>query len=99
MYLKVTPVEWRRGNLVNFSLTGRGLEQEFRDRLTALRSESAQENAVLLQQVEHERAKLKEEVEVLRAHDASLHEEVCNATQVPGPIEMPHEVFTMRKAC
>uniref|UniRef100_A0A8K9Y5E8 EF-hand domain-containing protein n=1 Tax=Oncorhynchus mykiss TaxID=8022 RepID=A0A8K9Y5E8_ONCMY len=56
----------------------KGLEQEFRDRLTALRSESAQENEVLLQQVEHERAKLKEEVEVLRAHDASLHEEVCN---------------------
>ncbi|CDQ73588.1 unnamed protein product [Oncorhynchus mykiss] len=65
----------------------KGLEQEFRDRLTALRSESAQENEVLLQQVEHERAKLKEEVEVLRAHDASLHEEVCNATQEKGRLE------------
>ncbi|XP_031691681.1 ninein-like protein isoform X2 [Oncorhynchus kisutch] len=65
----------------------KGLEQEFRDRLTALRSESAQENDVLLQQVEHERAKLKEEVEVLRAHDASLHEEVCNATQEKGRLE------------
>ncbi|XP_024281300.1 ninein-like protein isoform X2 [Oncorhynchus tshawytscha] len=65
----------------------KGLEQEFRDRLTALRSESAQENEVLLQQVEHERAKLKEEVEVLRAHDASLHEEVCNATQEKDRLE------------
>ncbi|XP_070981595.1 ninein-like protein isoform X2 [Oncorhynchus clarkii lewisi] len=65
----------------------KGLEQEFRDRLTALRSESAQENEVLLQQVEHERAKLKVEVEVLRAHDASLHEEVCNATQEKGRLE------------
>ncbi|XP_029554043.1 ninein-like protein isoform X2 [Salmo trutta] len=65
----------------------KGLEQEFRDRLTALRCESAQESEVLLQQVEHERAKLKEEVEVLRAHDASLHEEVCNATQEKGRLE------------
>ncbi|XP_064790466.1 ninein-like protein isoform X2 [Oncorhynchus masou masou] len=65
----------------------KGLEQEFRDRLTALRSESAQENEVLLQQLENERAKLKEEVEVLRAHDASLHEEVCNATQEKGRLE------------
>lgn len=64
-----------------------------------MRCESAQESEVLLQQLERERAKLKEEVEVRRAHDASLHEEVCNATQVPGPIEMPHEVLTMRKAC
>uniref|UniRef100_A0A4W5PBL7 Ninein-like n=1 Tax=Hucho hucho TaxID=62062 RepID=A0A4W5PBL7_9TELE len=65
----------------------KGLEQEFRDRLTALRSESAQESEVLLQQVECERAKLKKEVEVLRAHDASLHEEVCNATQENGRLE------------
>ncbi|XP_041736765.1 ninein-like protein isoform X4 [Coregonus clupeaformis] len=65
----------------------KGLEQEFRDRLTALRGESAQESDVLLQQVERERAKLKEEVEVLRAHDASLHEEVCNATQENSRLE------------
>ncbi|CAB1343503.1 unnamed protein product, partial [Coregonus sp. 'balchen'] len=59
----------------------KGLEQEFRDRLMALRSESEQESEVLLQQVEFERAKLKEEVEVLHAQDASLQEEICNATQ------------------
>uniref|UniRef100_A0A673XH28 Ninein-like n=1 Tax=Salmo trutta TaxID=8032 RepID=A0A673XH28_SALTR len=56
----------------------KGLEQEFRDRLSALRSESEQESEVLLQQVERERAKLKEEVEVLHAQDASLQEEICN---------------------
>uniref|UniRef100_A0A8C7M307 Ninein like n=1 Tax=Oncorhynchus mykiss TaxID=8022 RepID=A0A8C7M307_ONCMY len=50
----------------------KGLEQEFRYRLTALRSESEQESEVLLQQVERERAKLEEEVEVLHAQDASL---------------------------
>eukprot|EP00063_Salmo_salar_P082704 XP_014057539.1 PREDICTED: ninein-like protein isoform X3 [Salmo salar] len=65
----------------------KGLEQEFRDRLTAVRCESAQESEVLLQQLERERAKLKEEVEVRRAHDASLHEEVCNATQEKGRLE------------
>ncbi|CDQ61158.1 unnamed protein product [Oncorhynchus mykiss] len=59
----------------------KGLEQEFRYRLTALRSESEQESEVLLQQVERERAKLEEEVEVLHAQDASLQEEICNATQ------------------
>ncbi|XP_041722818.2 ninein-like protein isoform X3 [Coregonus clupeaformis] len=65
----------------------KGLEQEFRDRLMALRSESEQESEVLLQQVEFERAKLKEEVEVLHAQDASLQEEICNATQENGRLE------------
>ncbi|KAJ8014305.1 hypothetical protein DPEC_G00038870 [Dallia pectoralis] len=59
----------------------RGLEQEYRDRLTALRSESEQEGEVLLQQLESDRAKLKQEVEVLKVQDASLQEDVCNATQ------------------
>uniref|UniRef100_A0A8C7D6A1 Ninein-like n=1 Tax=Oncorhynchus kisutch TaxID=8019 RepID=A0A8C7D6A1_ONCKI len=59
----------------------KGLEQEFRYRLTALRSESEQESEVLLQQVERERAKLEEEVEVLHAQDASLQEEICFTIQ------------------
>ena len=67
------------------SLIGRGLEQEFRDRLTALRSESEQESEVLLQQVEHERTKLREELEALRAQETSQQEETFNATQVTGP--------------
>uniref|UniRef100_A0A6Q2YDH8 EF-hand domain-containing protein n=1 Tax=Esox lucius TaxID=8010 RepID=A0A6Q2YDH8_ESOLU len=56
----------------------KGLEQEYRDRLTALRTESEQEGEVLLQRLESDRAKLKQEVEVLKAQDASLQEEVCN---------------------
>lgn len=63
-------------------LIGRGLEQEFRDRLTALRSESEQENEVLLQQVEWERARLQEEVETLRTQETSLREEISAANQV-----------------
>ncbi|XP_055758090.1 ninein-like protein isoform X1 [Salvelinus fontinalis] len=71
----------------------KGLEQEFRDRLTALRSESEQESEVLLQQVERERAKLKEEVEVLHAQDASLQEEICNATQENRRLEEEDSVL------
>ncbi|KAJ8359552.1 hypothetical protein SKAU_G00160770 [Synaphobranchus kaupii] len=59
----------------------RGLEQEYRDRLTALRSESEQENEVLLQQVDGERFRLQEEVESLRARDACLQEEISASNQ------------------
>ncbi|KAI4874246.1 hypothetical protein NFI96_007733 [Prochilodus magdalenae] len=55
------------------------LEQDFRDKLTAIRSEAEQENEVLLQQVEKEGAKLKEEVEVLKAQEATLQEEAATA--------------------
>ncbi|XP_046884846.1 ninein-like protein isoform X2 [Hypomesus transpacificus] len=65
----------------------KGLEQEFRDRLTALRSESEQESEVLLQQVEHERTKLREELEALRAQETSQQEETFNATQENSRLE------------
>lgn len=65
----------------------KGIEQEFRDRLTALRSQSEQESEVLLQQVEWERNKLREEVEVLRAQETTLHEEANNATQETSRLE------------
>ncbi|KAG5831594.1 hypothetical protein ANANG_G00305350 [Anguilla anguilla] len=65
----------------------RGLEQEFRDRLTALRSESEQENEALLQQVEQERSRLQVEVESLRAQDASLREEISASNQENGRLE------------
>ncbi|XP_035256765.1 ninein-like protein [Anguilla anguilla] len=65
----------------------RGLEQEFRDRLTALRSESEQESEVLLQQVEQERSRLQVEVESLRAQDASLREEIGASNQENGRLE------------
>uniref|UniRef100_A0A8B9L1L5 EF-hand domain-containing protein n=1 Tax=Astyanax mexicanus TaxID=7994 RepID=A0A8B9L1L5_ASTMX len=54
------------------------LEQDFRDKLTALRSETDQENEVLLQQMERERTKLREEVEHLKAQEATLQEEANN---------------------
>lgn len=59
----------------------KGLEQEFRDRLTAIRSESEQDSEAWVQQVERERVKLQEEVEGLRVQEISLMEEVCNITQ------------------
>ncbi|XP_029927171.1 ninein-like protein [Myripristis murdjan] len=59
----------------------RGLEQEFRDRLTALRSETEQESEVLLQQAERERNRLQDELQGLRSRDAQLQEELHAATQ------------------
>ena len=64
------------------SVLGRDLEQDFRERLTALRSQSEQEGEVLLQQVERERGVLHEELRLLRAQEAELREELCSATQV-----------------
>lgn len=64
------------------SVIGRDLEQEFRDRLTAVRSQVEQESDVLLQQVEQERSVLQEELWLLRAQEAALQEELCAAVQV-----------------
>lgn len=60
----------------------RGLEQEFRDKLTALRSESEYESEVFLEQEEKERKRLQEELELLRAQDVSLQEDICTAAKV-----------------
>ncbi|XP_030627518.1 ninein-like protein isoform X2 [Chanos chanos] len=71
------------------------LEQEFRDKLTALRSESEQESEVILQQVEHERVRLQREVDLLRARDTSLQEEVNTTIQESSRLE--EEVSVLRK--
>uniref|UniRef100_A0A8B9L6T0 Ninein-like protein n=1 Tax=Astyanax mexicanus TaxID=7994 RepID=A0A8B9L6T0_ASTMX len=63
------------------------LEQDFRDKLTALRSETDQENEVLLQQMERERTKLREEVEHLKAQEATLQEEANNAMKENSRLE------------
>lgn len=63
-------------------MIGRDLEHDFRDRLTALRSQSEQESEALLQLVERERSTLQDELQLLRAQEAELQEELCNATQV-----------------
>ncbi|XP_074503384.1 ninein-like protein isoform X3 [Sebastes fasciatus] len=59
----------------------RDLEQDFRDRLMALRSQSEQESEALLQQLERERGTLQEELQLLRVQEAELQEELCSATQ------------------
>ncbi|XP_026045805.1 ninein-like protein isoform X4 [Astatotilapia calliptera] len=65
----------------------RDLEQDFRDRLTALRSETEQESEALLQHIERERGALQEELQLLRAQEAELQEELCNAVQENGRLE------------
>ncbi|XP_077053115.1 ninein-like protein isoform X5 [Siphateles boraxobius] len=59
----------------------KGLEQDFRDKLTALRSESEYESEVLLEQVENERERLREELDLLQAQDVSLQEDICTAAK------------------
>uniref|UniRef100_A0A673IPR4 Ninein-like protein n=1 Tax=Sinocyclocheilus rhinocerous TaxID=307959 RepID=A0A673IPR4_9TELE len=65
----------------------KGLEQDFRDKLTALRSESEYESEVLLEQVEKERKRLQEELELLRAQDVSLQEDICTAAKESSRLE------------
>ncbi|XP_041802842.1 ninein-like protein isoform X2 [Chelmon rostratus] len=65
----------------------RDLEQDFRDRLTALRSQSEQESEALLQLAERERSTLQDELQTLRAQEAELQEEVCSATQENSRLE------------
>ncbi|KAK2896472.1 hypothetical protein Q8A67_010960 [Cirrhinus molitorella] len=65
----------------------KGLEQEFRDKLTALRSESEYESEVLLEQVEEEQKRLQEELELLRAQDISLQEDICTAAKENSRLE------------
>ncbi|XP_030604233.1 ninein-like protein isoform X1 [Archocentrus centrarchus] len=65
----------------------RDLEQDFRDRLTALRCETEQESETLLQQVEAERGALQEELQLLRAQEAELQEELHSAVQENGHLE------------
>lgn len=65
----------------------RDLEQDFRDRLTALRSETEQESEALLQHIERERGALQEELQLLRAQEAELQEELCSAVQENGRLE------------
>ncbi|XP_056104155.1 ninein-like protein isoform X1 [Rhinichthys klamathensis goyatoka] len=65
----------------------KGLEQDFRDKLTALRSESEYESEVLLEQVENERERLREELDLLQAQDVSLQEDICTAAKENSRLE------------
>ena len=68
--------------LTSRSVIGRELEQDFRDRLTALRSQSEQESEAQLQQADRERRALQDELRRLRAQEAELQERLGSATQV-----------------
>lgn len=85
------------------SVLGRDLEQEFRDRLTALRSQVEQESDVLLQQVEQERGTLQEELWLLRAQETALQEELNATAQVNSrpwlSVRLPVPVFNYLEHC
>lgn len=77
---------YKGGTVVDVcSVIDRDLEQEFRDRLTAVRSQVEQESDILLQQVERERGALQEELWLLQAQEAALQEELHATAQVSSP--------------
>nr|XP_057915163.1 ninein-like protein [Doryrhamphus excisus] len=59
----------------------RDLEQDFRDRLAALRSQTEQESDAMLQQLERECGLLREQLRLLKVQEAGLQEELDSATQ------------------
>ncbi|KAK1791613.1 hypothetical protein P4O66_013614, partial [Electrophorus voltai] len=63
------------------------LEQDFRDKLTALRSETERDNETLLQQAKREQAKLNEEVALLKAQEGSLKEEATTTIKENSRLE------------
>ncbi|KAG7280318.1 hypothetical protein CRUP_026859, partial [Coryphaenoides rupestris] len=65
----------------------RDLEQEYRDKLMALRSQSEQEMEAQQQQIEAERAELTKEVELLRVQESRLQEDLHTTTQENRSLE------------
>nr|XP_040035404.1 ninein-like protein isoform X1 [Gasterosteus aculeatus aculeatus]XP_040035406.1 ninein-like protein isoform X1 [Gasterosteus aculeatus aculeatus]XP_040035407.1 ninein-like protein isoform X1 [Gasterosteus aculeatus aculeatus]XP_040035408.1 ninein-like protein isoform X1 [Gasterosteus aculeatus aculeatus] len=65
----------------------RDLEQDFRDRLAAVRGQAEQESEALVQQAESERRSLRGELRLLRAQEAELREELCGAKQESSRLE------------
>uniref|UniRef100_A0A4W4EC88 Ninein-like protein n=1 Tax=Electrophorus electricus TaxID=8005 RepID=A0A4W4EC88_ELEEL len=63
------------------------LEQDFRDKLTALRNETERDNEMLLQQAKREQAKLNEEVALLKAQEGSLKEEATTTIKENSRLE------------
>lgn len=60
----------------------RELEQDFRERLAALRWQAEQESEALLQQGEREGGALREELRLLHLQEVELREELGAAAQV-----------------
>ncbi|MGH0153377.1 UNVERIFIED_CONTAM: hypothetical protein FKN15_025046 [Acipenser sinensis] len=63
------------------------LEQEYKEKLSTLRTEMDKERELILQQASKQRAKLEEEIDLLQANDASLREEVTVTTKENGRLE------------
>ncbi|KAL7383093.1 hypothetical protein ABVT39_004747 [Epinephelus coioides] len=74
----------------------RDLEQDFRDRLAALRSQSEQESEALLQHMETERGTLQDELQLLQAQEAELQEELRSATQENSRLEEDLRVMKLK---
>ncbi|XP_062422694.1 ninein-like protein [Pungitius pungitius] len=74
----------------------RDLEQDFRDRLTAVRVQAEQESEALLQQAERERRSLHDELRLLRVQEAELREELCSAAQESGRLEEDLSAVTLK---
>ncbi|XP_068590554.1 ninein-like protein isoform X2 [Cebidichthys violaceus] len=74
----------------------RELEQDFRDRLTALRCRSEQESEALLQQTERERRSLQDQLQLLRVQEAELQEELSSAAQESSRLEEDLSVVKMK---
>ncbi|XP_033469399.2 ninein-like protein isoform X4 [Epinephelus lanceolatus] len=74
----------------------RDLEQDFRDRLAALRSQSEQESEALMQHVETERSTLQDELQLLQAQEAELQEELRSATQENSRLEEDLRVMKLK---
>ncbi|RXM28542.1 Ninein-like protein [Acipenser ruthenus] len=63
------------------------LEQDYKEKLSTLRSEMDKERELIMQQTNKQRAKLEEEIDLLRANDAILQEEVAVTTKENSRLE------------
>nr|XP_015218246.1 PREDICTED: ninein-like protein isoform X3 [Lepisosteus oculatus]XP_015218247.1 PREDICTED: ninein-like protein isoform X3 [Lepisosteus oculatus]XP_015218248.1 PREDICTED: ninein-like protein isoform X3 [Lepisosteus oculatus]XP_015218250.1 PREDICTED: ninein-like protein isoform X3 [Lepisosteus oculatus]XP_015218251.1 PREDICTED: ninein-like protein isoform X3 [Lepisosteus oculatus]XP_015218252.1 PREDICTED: ninein-like protein isoform X3 [Lepisosteus oculatus]XP_015218253.1 PREDICTED: ninein-li len=71
------------------------LEQDYRDKLSAIRSDLERENELLWQQANQQKAKLEEDLATLRAEDTSLRADVTAAAEENSHLEK--EVNELRK--
>ncbi|XP_034040687.1 LOW QUALITY PROTEIN: ninein-like [Thalassophryne amazonica] len=74
----------------------RDLEQEYRDRLAALRSQLDQDSEVLLQQVDREHGVLQEELQLLQTRNEDLQEDVYRTTQENTRLEEELNVVKLK---
>lgn len=69
-----------------FLVYSRALEQDYRGKLTHIKSEVETEKEQLMQQVTHQQAKLEADIQYLQDEEASLREKLTLAIKVkPSP--------------